>query len=1068
MGSDPFDSDWMRIQDDSLRGGAFYHSLPDDDLPHAFQLVKCGDDEDGFSLPPWVGTQRQRERSPSPLSSRHSFPNSFPSAFSNSLPNTHSDPFPGSFSTAHDVANKCFSPMEERNADAMQEEEDANQFVSMPNPPVTPRVSNAEFRRKPNAISRKKEPSSKKAAQCFKQNELKAKFGPYLRVFSVAPFLRDTEHAVFSCMPQVALAHLHARLREFQSEVVHVCDEETFVQTATKPSPRSIVKQNVCNSDDEDDAETSKCAFCGALVAQWAIYLCCVTATHAEPIAFYFNASRRLCYALEFSEDPTVDVDSDSYSVVANPNHVHVSDGAIRGFAKRHFGQDHPLEIQRAPLVNFVTCSKFFPTFHPTVPHKKTLWQVLCALLCLHFLGEDRFETPLQSLTLVTALSPPDKTALLHCFGQSLLYEALNNIEGVTRALKRLFPKLQAQHKTMFHHLQAQRSTKPSLPFRKQHDGRIGKFKGRQNEATFCIVINRTVGIYVTMDQLRTQSLPQLLVHAASQPNESEFSYVDLARKLPMLFPKKEDACFGSAFEMRSPFLATRDPTLCFGPVIHTLWPNITSDEQLVQLNGKRWKLEFEILQTTNSGGLVVGVNSGSKTDVAAPCMMTLFLEATQWSPKTMFHNEAKVDQWVSVVNAQDAPYGIFYRDEDATLNMDLAAQHIQRAKGWATTRFQFPHPVLSSSGTQTKGMIRKVAFFLDPYHLTWTGNREHGLAVRKHFRKGGWKMITFETWNQFTQSDPKFDTHVYRMVNDIKLTGKSNDNAAIYNATQLRHLVCEKTDLRTKLVMADDMGPPQILIAGHEPRLVSWQQCRFCTTAETTKQWIQNMLELSPARVHNRQQQPSVFSGECTQYALVSGPFQNVREDTVCGDLQSAIQARIKHRDATPCAQYIVTAVRNTNLVYASNFERLEHIVFEHLLKEAQQAGVEHFKLVGAQNYAEAQLPKQCMCCPMGSICLTALAKVIALLQSKRLVQTVVSNVPELHGKQLLNEAMHIKIGLRCKHNWTNGLDVGHIDLVVQAADCTSPQPDLLVCRQRCHAVLSNVTTSTLQLVLL
>src|SRR4029079_1400782 len=96
-------------------------------------------------------------------------------------------------------------------------------------------------------------------------------------------------------------------------------------------------------------------------------------------------------------------------------------------------------------------------------------------------------------------------------------------------------------------------------------------------------------------------------------------------------------------------------------------------------------------------------------------------------------------------------------------------------------------------------------------------------------------------------------------------------------------------------------------------------------------------------------------------------------------------------------------------------------------------------------KKHYEAKLPENCQCCRTSSptLCMTALAAVLFILDTISPIQFVDTNIRLLQGKLLQTDTLKADIGFRCKHNWTKGLPNFRFETTISQPNT---KPNLLI----------------------
>jgi hypothetical protein len=125
------------------------------------------------------------------------------------------------------------------------------------------------------------------------------------------------------------------------------------------------------------------------------------------------------------------------------------------------------------------------------------------------------------------------------------------------------------------------------------------------------------------------------------------------------------------------------------------------------------------------------------------------------------------------------------------------------------------------------------------------------------------------------------------------------------------------------------------------------------------------------------------------------------------------------------------------------SCFAELQRTVFDYCCQYATRCGVTALQMHSSQSIS-ARIPKNCSCCRTPDVCFTALCSVLGVIQSRKRVRFISTDCKDIQGKLVQLDTKHFDVGIRCKHDWTSGLDIG-FDLTVG----THVQPDVFICRK-------------------
>jgi len=830
---------------------------------------------------------------------------------------------------------------------------------------------------------KKQEPISKKAAQIFKQRELKTMFEKHIPILTLRPFFKDVDHALFGCLPNLVVLWIFKMANDSMlSHPVFTSSIHDFIGQSTKV--------DVAHQTSKHNSKN------------WYFRLLMLDKEQSNIVSCYFNKQTRSCYIVDIVERDKLNRNS------KNQLHDKVQH-ALQTKKQIH------VHLREFALLNTIACCKYFPTFQPSLVCRKKLWHaIVFAMMISCDSKEEDFPDPTLAMQPITMQKDATISALVLLFAQSLLYHAIDNRQEVESMLQKQFPRQMKHHDALFNGLQKQRSTKPSVPSKRLCGNRIGKFKGRQTEGTFCIVVNSEIGFHVEYQQLLTTSLFELLFRASQQPNESEFDFSDLSEKLPMVFGTSTNERIHSTFQITTAYMSSRDPCVCFAPVMHMLWPKIDDPAHLVALNGKKWKLEFDIHAIACKDASV----------------MERFLQATNYTPRTL--RDSPLCNWVSVVDEQQQPYGIYYQDPHCTLTN--ATQWLNRIPGMKVTTFQKPIVLCPTKF----GSIKMIQFIRDPFHEVWFGSRTQGIAIRRHYRKGKMHIRTFSSMDQFLREVSDAGMRLFLPCENVQQPCRLSRNTSlkVWNLKYLRGYIAQR-NVASQLIVVDDLGPTRRVIIGHEPQ-PCWYDCAFCVTAQNNMQWTNNLLAQSSTPQAFCEDQKNKLPTRCS---LLYGSPLVVREEE-CP--METIHAKIaSHMESEPHTLVTLSALRNDRIRYMSCFAELQKTVFDYCCQYATRCGVTALQMHSSQSIS-AHIPKNCSCCRTPDVCFTALCSVLGVIQSRKRVRFISTDCKDIQGKLVQLDTKHFDIGIRCKHDWTSGLDIG-FDLTVG----THVQPDVFICRK-------------------
>lgn len=874
------------------------------------------------------------------------------------------------------------APSPKRQRDAEDRSMTQNLLPSVPFPPVSPPKKPVLQRLTLSAPIVKEEPISKKAAQTYKQREIKQQFGALVPLLNTRPCLRDTENALYASLPQLALVHMLEIAREH--EQICIPDASAFVSCATNPKTR---------------VDWSRCQ------KTWGFHVLSLDKANENVIGCYFHTTSKRCYVASVDNDP-----------LFTP-HVIVE-------YVRKVSHDPALDVmvQQLPLANQTKSCKYFPSFHLPKATKRKLWQ--CIVLYMMLAAPN---APAIACANILQATEQNVMVLLYFFVQGLLYHAMERETEVLKSLKEHFPSKNKKHEALFASLDKQRNTKPNLPSKRISAARLGPFKGRQTDRVFCVVVNRKLGMYVPWEQMHTYNVFQLLARASLTPRDSEINYSDLAEKLPMVFPQKIHQRLHGRFQVRTDYMCTKDPVLCFAPLSHLLWPNATDEVQMFQCNQKRWKLEVQVETCTDTGA------------------MERFLNATELTAEHLQQDDSCLSKWVSVVDESECALGIYYHDPCASLQR--AAKHMDRIEGMHITMYQRLVMLCTKPGE-----IKRVMFVRDPFHGIWHGSRTQGIALRRHFSRGRTRIQTFTDMHHL-QSHAKDCAH--HLFASVEAWQESNlphlDPYTSIPVWNYQHLQEHASAMgRGSLVRIDDLGPPRFFVAGNLPRINNLFDCKQCRVSENGDDWVRDLC--------TQHHHAPLSAWPDTACALLYGnQHVSLQPRTDANVQQQAMQIAL----AAPHSSYVLAAVHDPLIHYVPSYAELEHLAYERCLHYATQLGVNNVRLHTAA-LVDAIVPKNCTCCETKSVCLRALAALVRALSMKKEIRSISTNCTELQGRVLRTDILHLPFGLRCVHDWTRGLRC-----VLDMPFSQDNSPDLFVCHERDAVFMgqTHYTTTMLRL---
>ncbi len=500
------------------------------------------------------------------------------------------------------------------------------------------------------------------------------------------------------------------------------------------------------------------------------------------------------------------------------------------------------------------------------------------------------------------------------------------------------------------------------------------------------------------------------MVQASQCPNESEFNYDDLHSKLPHVFTNNQDALLGSRFQLKTPYITTRDPQLCFGAIRNLLWPTAQDANEIVAMNGKTWKIDFELEHC-------------SETKDLAKFIQGLGLNATSIL-------KCKWNDWVSAIDENNVAHNIYWHDPSYSL--EHAAEQLNRHKGFEVTTYQRPMRVCMGPPTNVSELY-KLRFVRDPFHGIWKGSRDAGLAVRRRYKNNSSAIRTFKTTEDFL-SKGQVENHGFLLVNDFRPISErrfANPSYVMATALEIAGLF---RDINSQMCV-DDIGVPKLFLYGHET-LTNLHQCTKCDIAANDAEWFTKLHTLAPTSLKLN----SSIGNDNQEYRIEYGTGSVV--SGVCNN--ETLYTQIQHATRNShFSCYSLSCVKTQKIQYFNTFQEVHTRTIDVVYKQMLKFGVLNFRHVSAMEF-EAHVPTACDCCRTKNLCLQALACVLLVLDvicgNIKLVSTTINIA---RGKVLRTELVNVLFGLRCKHNWTCGVP----NLVFDSVVADHVKPDVLVC---------------------
>ncbi len=854
----------------------------------------------------------------------------------------------------------------------------------------------------PSAHKRKKPVVSGKALRQRKQRDLYTRFSAGLSMLTLRPYLKNTD-MLFSYIVNIVDACVWHKLQESKSSYVQTLHESEFMKTSSLRQTLSSVSLSreepwfACFGN----AEVSKIA---------------TSANKHQQSAVFIEKKKNVMHVIEFQSEinsiitPKIIKSCLPSSFVHSTMRVevHYFESFVCAQPKRRIGGiSHAFDIS-------LIC-------------KRKLWNAMILLMTLQ-----QQRSPLEILqSLKSSLCPDDCESLLQMFAQSLLYYAIENDPDVRRCAHQYFTRQVSQIDKLLDNVREQCNTKPMLPFKKQQTDRIGTKKGSQTDNHFCIYVNDLVGVNIPYENLFTQNIFEVLVHAAAWPIESGFDYADLHTKLPNVFPKDQNAHFGCNFQIKAPYITTCDPQMCFLPIRQLLWPDAQNANDLVTLNGKTWKLEFFIEPVA-----MYDERNG----------LTKFITALNLGPHNIL--KFKWNVWVNVIDETNTPYGIYYHDP--SFSPEQATRHLNAFPGMETSAYQKPERIFNP--LQTNYQMLTVRFVKDKFHKIWKGSRKSGIAVRRYYKNGTVFIRTFSNARTFLEKS-QCEGHGFLRVENFYCESLMSIEHSSFNVWNSNHVEAMYNQLpQGTLLCLDDTGDCKVYVRGNLP-MKHFVNCARCDIAPNDYDWQQSLAttpltqcQILPKNTvwmpsHVQDYKVEYGRGLCKHHILLNHADQVKANTTVYEQIR-----QVAKEGAFSCFE--VSAVRGKNILYYSSFGELKAKMFSLASDQMLALGVSNFKSLSFSDF-EARLPKDpCKCCRSKSICTQAVASILHVIHISLGggIKNVNTTLPLLAGKILQTAPLSAAVGLRCHHDWTQGVKNLTFEVIVDKY----ANPDIIVCSSK------------------
>jgi hypothetical protein len=324
-----------------------------------------------------------------------------------------------------------------------------------------------------------------------------------------------------------------------------------------------------------------------------------------------------------------------------------------------------------------------------------------------------------------------------------------------------------------------------------------------------------------------------------------------------------------------------------------------------------------------------------------------------------------------------------------------------------------------------------------DKFHGVWKGSRDAGIAVRRKYKNNTFAIRTFASAADFLAKG-QCENHGFLLVNDFTPQSERHFPYPSFAMSPAQEIAALYKSLpQTSLMCADDIGVPKVFFRGHEP-LVHFTQCRNCIVATNENEWLVHLRTL-PGRVIPLDMR---FGQNVLNYRWEYG--KDVSIILGVGESKESLVIRLQQLVFDkPYSILNVLAVKGKNIEYVDTFPKLHAKAIETVFKHMTSLHVKNFKQVSTLEY-EVQLPVGCGCCRTKNLCLQALASVLLVLDVMcGNVKLVSSSIDMVRGKLLQTDIVTANFGLRCKHDWTQGIP----NLVFEAVVADHVEPDLMIC---------------------
>lgn len=533
--------------------------------------------------------------------------------------------------------------------------------------------------RSPSKLAKaKKQPTTPKARRVYEQKQTYNQFVQEIPILTTRPFLRNEDN-LFGNIMILMDACVIELLFPKETSIAGSSGENTFLQFFNE----SIFMNSQHNYNRGSDFDLS---LHNSHHKPYFFSFLSLSKNHNNILSIYYHKLTNRLLVIDFDN--------------GKPDPLLTKEALLKQGVlwSKHTPFQPYVDIRR---ISWLTQKYMAQGFEMATTCKKKIWHIILLLLVAKHQRH-----PHEVLdTFFNPNTPTETICWLHSlFSQSILYFALDNEEVLSRRIKKFCPvSQQTVVEKLFASIKKQCGIKPIVSAthgskRKNKEGniRIGKFKGSQTEQIFCVIVNGNVGVHATFEKLCTTNIFALLMQASSMTNESEFNYNDLCNCLPDFFQEDKSNLFPSEFELKTPYVTTRDPIKCFGPIIYTLWPLKKAKnkmiENLVTLNDKKWKIDLEIKIRSNQE------QQQTQNVIMARFISQLELCAKQ--PQTPY----PLQEYVSIIDEETSNplLGGFYY-HDPTHDLEMAKQRLYKcdASTFETTQYQelykIPTPIPSS-----------------------------------------------------------------------------------------------------------------------------------------------------------------------------------------------------------------------------------------------------------------------------------------------------------------------------------------------------------------------------------